>query len=126
MKVNEAEKILQDKKDAELAEVEAKKVLEEDRLRKIKEAEEQEKKRKKEEFEAEKLKYPGYAAEIHQSCWKCGKVVNMSQGEHITRSTRIIIVAECQKCGSYNVAAIPTNNAIISPHDRFLPGIDLR
>lgn len=127
MKVNEAEKILQDKKDAELAEVEAKKVLEEDRKRKIKEQEEAEKKLKKEEFEAEKKLYPKKAGEIHMHCWNCkNKEVNMSEGDYITRSTRIIIVAGCQKCGHYNIVVLPTNNAITSSHERFFAGIDLK
>ena len=125
MKKQEAEKILKDKAERAAAEIEAVQTLEEAKKKEQLEKEAAEKVRIKEQFEAEKKRYPDFAAELYQNCWKCKKVVNMSQGEHITRSTRIIIVAECQKCNSFNVAVVPTNNKITSSHDRFFAGIDL-
>lgn len=125
MKKQEAEKILREKEQKQAAEIEAMKTLEEAKKREEKEKVEAERQRKKEEFESEKLRYPDHAGELYQKCWKCHKEVNMSQGEHITRSTRIIIVAKCQKCNNFNVVVVPTNNKSMSRHDRFFSAIDL-
>ena len=126
MEKEEAEKILREKKQAESDEIEAVKTLEEAKIKEKQEEEEAEKKRKKEEFKAEKKKYPDFVTEIWTECHKCNKPVNMSQGEHITKSSKIIIVGECLKCGSYNIAAIPTNNSFTSKKEKFFAGIDFR
>ncbi len=107
---------------------ESEKVIEVDKIKKIQEQEEAEKLRKREEFEVEKKKYPKKAGEIYMPCWNCkNKQVNMSSGEYISKASlvKIIIVGVCRKCGSYNIAVIPTNTQTSSSHDRFLTEVNL-
>ena len=109
MNKEEAEKILKEKKQSELDEIEAKKTLEEDRLKKIQEIEESEKKIRKDEFEKLKKAFPKQSQEVFCKCWKCGKEVSISHGKHVTKSNRVIIIGGC-KCGSYNVVIILKNS----------------
>ena len=126
MKKIEAEKILKEKKEREAAEIQAVKTLEEAKIKEENEKIEAEKKKKREEYEAEKKRYPEFAAEIYQKCWECGKNVNLSSGEFISKFSmgKIIIVATCGKCGSYNIATVPTNVQSRSDHDQFMTKID--
>jgi len=125
MKVDEAKKILEQKEKSQKEEIEAQKVIEQDRLRQIKEKEEAERESLKKAREDLKARFPKTPGKAYMKCRKCKKELDMEQADLIQKNVKLFRVIECEKCGSFNVEYIITIDAkITSKFDALLSQLE--
>lgn len=126
MDVNQAKQILEQKEKSQKEELEANRVIEEDRLRQIKEKEETERQSLRKIREDLKARFPQAPGKTYMKCRGCKKILDLEKAELITKgNTRIFRVIECEKCGNFNVEYISTINAkITSKFDALLSQLE--
>lgn len=121
MDVKQAKELLEEKSKTQKEELEAHRVIEQDRLRQIKEREEVDRESLKKAREDLKARFPRAPGKTYMKCWKCKKALDMGQAEVITKgNVQIFRVIEC-KCNAINIEYITLIDAkIISKYDGLL------
>ena len=120
MDINQAKQIQEDEIKRKAEFTESTEVIAESERKAKEEQAIAEKAKQKQEFEQLKKAFPEKSQEVFSKCWKCGRVVNMSQGQLISKSGKILRIKACSRCKSFNVEVIPTNNPSTSEYDRIL------
>lgn len=126
MDVKQAKQILEQKEKSQKEEIEAQKVIEQDRLRQIKEKEDAERESLKKAREDLKARFPQAPGKAYMKCRGCKNILDLEKAELITKgSVKIFRVIECEKCGIYNAEFITTSHAkITSKFDALLSQLE--